>query len=117
MVVAGRITSATTNAPRAEVTGFELDFQLRPTSWLHMGGSLSHQHARFTKDEFRKCLMALSAESQYLDWLHGRQLGERDRGPGYSRIKSIFQRRYHQDTSKAVRLVQPAWSAHQGGGR
>jgi len=73
--------------------------------------------ARFTVEEFRKCLMALSAETQYLDWLVGRQLGERDRGPCYSRVKAIFTRRYHQETGRAAKLIQPAWSAHTGGGR
>lgn len=79
--------------------------------------SANSRSARLTIEEFRKCLMALSAEAQYLDWLVGRQLTERDRGPAYGRIKAIFQRRYHQDTGRAIRLIQPAWSAHATGSR
>lgn len=72
--------------------------------------------ARFSKDEFRKCLMALSADAQYLDYLVGRQLNDRDRSPAYARIKTIFQRRHFQETGKKILLLQPVW-AHQGGAR
>jgi hypothetical protein len=67
---------------------------------------------RFTKEQFRKCLMALSAEPQYLDYLVGRNVGERDRAPAYARMKTIFQRRYLADTGQSLRLPSPAW-AHQ----
>jgi hypothetical protein len=67
---------------------------------------------RFTKDHFRKCLLALSAETPYLEYLVGRNIGERDRSPCYARIKTIFQKRYQEETGKAVRLPQPAWSHH-----
>lgn len=76
--------------------------------------SSTSRTARFTKDDFRKCLMALSADGQYLDWLVGRNLSERDRGPAYNKIKAIFARRYERETGKSVKLVQPAWSAHSG---
>lgn len=79
--------------------------------------SANSRSARFTDEEFRKCLMALSAEPQYLDWLVGRNLSERDRGPAYNRIKTIFARRYERETGKAAKLIQPAWSPHTGGGR
>lgn len=66
--------------------------------------------AKLTKDEFRKCLMALSAETQYVDYLVGRKLTDRDRAPAYARIKSIFQRRYYTETGKKINLPQPAWT-------
>lgn len=71
--------------------------------------------ARLTEAEFRKSLMSLSSEAQYTDWLVGRQLSDRDRGPCYNRIKTIFQRRIHQERGSAIKLIQPAWSAHAGG--
>lgn len=44
-------------------------------------------------DKFRACLMALSANARYLEWLRGRNLNARDRTPGYARMKEIFQGR------------------------
>jgi hypothetical protein len=84
--------------------------------WLYrravMGDRLSaaSRTARFSKEEFRKCLMALSAESQYLDYLVGRQLNDRDRAPAYSRVKAIFQRRHFQETGKSIKLLTPSWA-------
>lgn len=43
-----------------------------------------------TPDQFRQCLMALSANHLYSDWLLGRGLRERDRSPAYGKVKSIF---------------------------
>jgi hypothetical protein len=77
---------------------------------LGFGRPKGQQRAQFTRDEFRKCLMALSADGQYLDYLVGRNVGDRDRAPAYSRVKAIFQRRYLADTGKQVRLPAPAWS-------
>lgn len=65
---------------------------------------------RIDGDVFKKCLMSLSAESQYLDWLVGRQLGERDRTPAYNRIKAVFVKRIGLETRKAVALPAPSWS-------
>src|SRR5262245_43488072 len=90
-------------------------------AWLYRRvvlGEKLNNYARSTKfkpDEFRQCLMALSAEPHYLDYLVGRNTGERDRGPTYGRVKQIFQRRYHAETGKKLVLPQPAWSSHQSG--
>lgn len=43
-----------------------------------------------TPEQFRQCLMALSANHLYVEWLLGRGLRERDRSPAYVKIKSIF---------------------------
>jgi hypothetical protein len=62
-------------------------------------------------DLFRKCLMSLSAEGNYSDWLLGRHMNERDRGPCYNRIKTIFVRRLNSELhGKKVLMPQPAWS-------
>lgn len=61
-------------------------------------------------DEFRKCLMSVSATAEYVDWLVGRQVGERDRAACYARLKAIFTRRLQQDGHRKVLLMQPAWA-------
>ena len=43
-----------------------------------------------TPDQFKLCLMALSANADYVEWLRGRRLADRDRSPCYTRIKGIF---------------------------
>jgi len=47
-VIAGNITSATVNIPAAKVTGFEVDGELSPASWLSFGGTLAYANARYT---------------------------------------------------------------------
>lgn len=64
-----------------------------------------------TIPEFKKCLMSVSAEGDYLNWLPGRQLGDRDRSPCYVKLKAIFSRRWAHDTGKKVSLPSPAWAS------
>jgi len=59
---------------------------------------------------FRKCMMSLSADRSYLDWLVGRQLCERDRAPAYNRCKQIFTRRIFDETHKKQTFPQPEWA-------
>lgn len=62
--------------------------------------------------EFKKCLMSVSADGDYLAWLPGRNLTERDRSPCYGKLKSIFARRLAEDSKgKKPQLPAPAWSA------
>jgi hypothetical protein len=69
---------------------------------------------RLNKSQFGKCLMSLSAKEQYVDWLMGRQLAERDRAPCFNRIKEIFTARLREEfPGKHIRLPGPAW-AHGG---
>ncbi len=65
---------------------------------------------KMTPDEFRKCLMALSAEEQYLDYLVGRSINDRDRAPSYARLRAIFMKRYLGETGKTLRLPAPPWT-------
>lgn len=67
-----------------------------------------------TVDQFRKCLLSLSASHDYLDWLVGRNLSERDRSPALMRIKSAFASRLRQDGllgGHKHALPQPAWAS------
>jgi len=69
----------------------------------------SPQTPRLTKELFIKCLMSMSADAQYQDWIIGRKLGERDRGPAYTRIRLIFIKRLEAELGKKVRMPQPTW--------
>jgi hypothetical protein len=69
---------------------------------------------RLTKEQFGKCLMAVSANNPYLDWLFGRGLRERDRGPAYNKIKAIIAARLESETGKKPTLPQPSWVSHTG---
>ncbi len=63
-------------------------------------------------DQFKKCLMSMSANSEYLDWLVGRAMNDRDRSPCFVRMKAIFTKRLQQDApTKKIQLPQPAWSS------
>lgn len=64
-----------------------------------------------TIPEFKKCLMSLSADGDYLAWLPARNLSDRDRSPCYSRIKSLFIHRLAEDTGKRPTFPAPAWAS------
>lgn len=61
--------------------------------------------------EFKRCLMSISADRDYLEWLPGRNLSDRDRSPAYTRLKSIFARRLSEDSGgRKPSLPAPAWA-------
>ena len=62
--------------------------------------------------EFQHCLMSVSADGDYLAWLPGRNLSDRDRSPCYARLKGIFSRRLRDDAKgKKPSLPSPAWAS------
>jgi hypothetical protein len=63
-----------------------------------------------TNEEFKRCLMSLSADSNYLDWLGGRMIGDRDRAPAFTRIKTLFVDRLQQDLGKRPLMPLPVWA-------
>lgn len=65
---------------------------------------------RLDKKLFEKCLMSVSADCNYQDWLLGRHMSERDRSPAYSKLKSIFVKRIEAELGRKVHLPAPAWS-------
>lgn len=70
------------------------------------------RHAVLNIPEFKRCLMSVSADGDYLAWLPGRSLGDRDRSPCYTRLKSIFVRRLTEDSKgKKPMLPSPAWAS------
>lgn len=72
---------------------------------------------RLTRALFQKCLMEVSAESTYIDWLVGRSLNERDRSPCFNRLRTMFAKRIERETQKRVSMPAPAWATHSGGTR
>lgn len=77
----------------------------------------SRRATTITKDDFKRCLMSLSASSNYLDWLAGRLLGDRDRSPCYSHIRRIFSARLQEihPNTKGIKFLQPAWYSQNSG--
>lgn len=63
--------------------------------------------------QFKQCLMSLSADHNYLDYLPGRQLNDRDRSPCFIRVKAIFSKRIAEESrdKKKPILPSPAWSS------
>jgi hypothetical protein len=66
---------------------------------------------RLTADEFKRGLLSLSAASEYLEYLVGRNLGDKDRAPAYNRLKAILVNRYRLDHGgQQLLLPQPPWA-------
>ena len=83
--------------------------------WRRTVLSQTGRSSRFTVQQFIKGLMALSADSHYVEWLLGRNMGERDRSPCYGRLKVIFARRLTEELGHKAVLPQPAWHLGAGG--
>lgn len=65
-----------------------------------------------TITSFKHCLMSVSADNDYLAWLPGRTLSDRDRSPCFTRIKAIFVKRLaSENNGKKLMLPQPAWAS------
>lgn len=62
-----------------------------------------------TQEQFRKCLMSVSAARDYSDWLVARVLGERDRSPCYRRLRTIFVARLKQEKVANTLMPSAAW--------
>lgn len=94
-----------------------LSLNVTMCAWVYRRTVLSRHSARsveLTPNLFVKCLMSLSADQSYLDWLVGRLLNERDRSPCYTRIKSIFAARVLEETRKKAVFPAPAWWGQKG---
>lgn len=63
--------------------------------------------------QFKQCLMSVAANRDYLDWLPGHVMSDRDRSPAYARLKAIFARRLQDEARDKKRplLPQPAWAS------
>lgn len=90
-------------------------FSLMLCAWLYRRMVLGHgadKTKRWTTirpEQFRACAMSLSAGG-YITWLEGRGK-DRDRAPGYKRIKALMATRYAKDTGKRLVFPAPTWAA------
>lgn len=69
------------------------------------------RYAVLSITQFKHCLMSVSADADYLAWLPGRNMGDRDRSPCFMRLKAIFVKRLTVEGGKKVFLPMPAWSS------
>ena len=71
------------------------------------------RYIKLNVSEFKNCLMSVSAAGDYVAWLTGRSLNDRDRGPAYMRIKAIMIQRIKEDRKdrKDNQLPKPTWSS------
>lgn len=88
------------------------------TAWLWRKLVLQQErgvkrYAVLTPDQFKKCLMSVSANHEYIDWLAGRLMNDRDRSPCLDRLKRIFRGRLAEEPGigRAPMLPQPSWSS------
>jgi hypothetical protein len=65
-------------------------------------------------NQFKQCLMSLSADENYVDWLPGRIMNERYRSPCYSHFRRIFAKRMSDEGIARPLMPSPAW-ANTGG--
>lgn len=64
-----------------------------------------------SQQEFQRCLMSVAASQDYVDWLLGRVMNDRDRSPCYSRLKAIFVRRLRVERPGSnPKMLQPVWA-------
>lgn len=71
---------------------------------------LAKRAAVLNTEQFRKCLMTVSANPEYLDWLSGRVLTDHHRAPAYRKLKSMFASRLKEEGMDNPKFPAPAWS-------
>lgn len=72
----------------------------------------SKRHISLSVPQFKRVMMSVSADGEYVQWLVGRQLSDRDRSPCYNRLKRIIATRVGEENNgiKPV-LPAPAWAS------
>lgn len=93
-----------------------LNLNLTMCMWLYRRLVItpySPKTPKLTRDQFRSCLMGLSAAPGYLQWLLGRQMRQTDRSPAYNRIKGVFAARIETELGKKPLLPSPPWAGNR----
>lgn len=62
-----------------------------------------------TAEMFKKCLMSVSANRDYVDWLSGRILSDVHRSPAFRRLRVIFLDRMREDGAASAKMPAPSW--------
>lgn len=76
---------------------------------LREGWTGTTRWTKLTREQFQRGLQALAAEPGYLEFLVGRNAGERDRSPAYNRIRQIFLKRLKDELGR-VQFPQAGWT-------
>ena len=76
---------------------------------LKTGLTSTKRWTALTADQYASCMVALSADSQYMAWLVGRQLTDDQRSPCYRHVRRIFAKRLVDESGQKVMFPQPAW--------
>jgi hypothetical protein len=70
------------------------------------------RYAVLSIPEFKRCLMSVSANGEYISWLLGRRLSDRDRSPAYAKIKTAMVKRLNEESpGNKIKLPSPSWSS------
>lgn len=75
------------------------------------------RYAVLNDTQFRQCLMSQSADRQYVDWLQGRNMSERDRSPCYMHNRRIFAKRLISEGMAKPKMPAPTWANIRGQGK
>lgn len=67
------------------------------------------RYAVLTPDQFMRCMMSVAAAEDYVAWLLGRAMRERDRGPCYTRLKGLIVARLREMNLDNLKMPSPAW--------
>ncbi len=82
--------------------------------WLYvqmvMNKPTSAKLRQLTPQLFEKCLLSVSADEKYVDWLRGRNASIH-RGPCYMKVKERFTSRLKEETGERYNLPQPEWAS------
>lgn len=104
-----------------EYFGLWANLNMCMTMWLYRTlviekPSTAKRYLHVSEDHFQKCLMSVSANQLYIDWLKGRQMSERDRSPCYRHLRGIFSARLRDEIGpgKHIKLPQPSWFGGRG---
>jgi hypothetical protein len=69
------------------------------------------RRTHLTREQFGKCMHALSADGGYLDYLLGRKFNDDHRGPTYARIKQVFVRRLRDEGISNALFPNASWGS------
>lgn len=77
-------------------------------------GTATKKTTGITPTQFSRCAAALLENEDYLDYLRGRKLGDRDRSSTYLRVRQTFTAWLKEDGMGKVILPAPAWFSNSG---
>lgn len=70
------------------------------------------RYAVLYPEQFRRCLMQVSADHNYIDWLVGRGMNEKNLSPCYTRLKICFVARLKEEPNfGAPKMPMPSWAS------